>query len=255
MNKCLIIFILCALAVNASATDKDFLEIELGSRLVLPLGIYSTSGRYYSKSAAISPFGAIVPLSVLFRIIPGLQAGVMANFVYFNQDWDDVAGFGLPAIEVKYTSEIGLGAFADLNLPFGTEAVVGSNPDMSFVMGLFFDNSIQSYLIYLEISYLFTLEGNDNRKQDSLIIKARPGYQISSLITMTLLIEFDYAFEEIFNGNAVSNTFAYVLAVAPGILLKPFDTLELSLAVPASLVGSNTVAFWGVNLAATLKLF
>ncbi|MBN1412719.1 MAG: hypothetical protein JW969_17860, partial [Spirochaetales bacterium] len=236
---------------------SSFIELNTGLNFEFPFGDFNNQGNFSASVLNPLPVGVSVPLSVLFRIIPGLQAGVKARCYYLNEGYVGVAMFGIrsPGVEIKYTSSIGLGGYVDLFFPYQLQNITSLNPPMYLNFAAFYDNTFGSLLAYGEIIYTYVFESDTNIKQDSITVALKPGYQVTDGLAVTLLAQFHYFFDQISNGITFSNTSRYSLWIAPGIIYKPMDSIELSLEVPVSVMGKSAMASWMVDIGVTLKLF
>ncbi|RPJ09129.1 MAG: hypothetical protein EHM28_02420 [Spirochaetaceae bacterium] len=258
MKKILVLVLVCVLSLQAFAQDKGTLEIETGVDTVFVTGMYDGDGEFDEIPSDISYTAVSIPISVFYEIITGLQLGVKAQFLYFSEDWLDASGIGQPAVGVKYTSDFGLGAFLDVYLPFGSEDIVGTEPEIFFDIAVFYDGKFDSFLLYGELIYEFTLEGDDELKQDSILLTLQPGYQIMDSLAVTLTAALQMQFDVIFDGESVDDTNGYLFSLAPGAVYQPMDMLELSLEVPITLFGKSqsvaNYAYWGINFNAKFNL-
>jgi hypothetical protein len=262
MKKLLVLVLLGALIIPAFAdnAEKGALTIEVGADAAFITGMYGTDGEWSEIPSDISYTSIFVPVSVFFEIFPGFEAGIKARLDYYSEDWLDAFGVNRPAAGVKYTSDFGLGGFIDAYLPFGSEDIVGPEPEFSADFAVFYDGAFDSFLLYAEILYALTFEGDDLAKQDRLLVKVRPGFKIMDQLAITLNVMFNMDFNVIYDGEPIDDTSGYIFILAPGVMFKPLDALTLSLEAPISLFGETQApihlnySFWGVTFKATFNL-
>ncbi|MBN1798423.1 MAG: hypothetical protein JW822_07590 [Spirochaetales bacterium] len=253
MKKLLTIVFMLALTVSVFAQDGA-LEIETGVDVLIPTGSYNQDGEFTEVPSGYSPMAIIIPITVLYEVFTGLQVGVKAEYDYYNEDFLDASGLNQPAIEVKYTSEFGAGAFVDAYMPFGSEDIVGTDPMVYFDIGVFYDGAFDFLLLYGEVVYTLTFEDEFENKQDSLSIQLKPGYQIMDALKVTLAAQVDYNFDRVIGGSTQDDSDGYIFWLAPGAAYQVMDMLELSLEVPFTLFGKRAFGMWGVSFRAKFNL-
>lgn len=253
MKKLLSLIFILSLTASVFAQDGA-LEIETGVDVLMITGSYDQDGEFNEVGSGYSPMAIIIPVKVLYEVFMGLQVGIKAEFDYNNEDWLDTSGLNQPAIEVKYTSEFGLGAFVDAYLPFGSEEIVGTDPMVYLDIGVFYDGAFDFLLLYGELVYTLEFENENGNKQDSLSFEIKPGYQIMDTLKVTLAADLDYNFNRVINSTTQDDSDGYLFALAPGVAYQVMDMLELSLEVPFTLFGKRALGLWGISFRAKVNL-
>jgi hypothetical protein len=262
----LLVFVLAVLAPAFSQEEgpKGALEIEAGLEAYFITGLYDSDGEFHEATG--SPAVYVIPISVMYEFLTGLEAGIKIRYDIQNEDAGDDSGLEQPAIEVKYTSEFGLGAFIDTYLPFGTEEIVGTDPEFYFDIAVFYDNNFDAFLLYVELMYTLTFEGEDDASADVLTITVQPGYTVMENLNVNLGIELIYDLGLTISGTAIDDSSAYVVSIIPGVEYKVMDMLKLTLDAPITLFGASSeanvlgiplniaLASWGIRFKATLNL-
>ncbi len=145
MKKILAAAMLCA--VSSAFAAWDMFPVKPAGNGEAKLGV-----EYKMPAEKVSYLG--LNLGVRYTIIEGLEAAVMlggdggfapSGFTLMSDyDGNDLEETGLtqPVIGVRYWLPFGLGIFADVALPFGSEDVVGDEPDVGLAAGVQFSTNI-----------------------------------------------------------------------------------------------------------------
>jgi len=265
MKYACIIFLTCLLVPAAFAQEEPRLQIGVGLECEFQTGAYDSDGTIYEASTVWNTYD--IPLTVYYEIITGLQLGLKAGFKLETENTDIPYGLDQAALSIQYTFDFGLGAYVDMYLPFGSEDVVGSVPELYFNFALFYYKEFDNFFISSEAVYTLTFAGDDDTKNDIFKITLQPGYILNDLFSVTLGMEFDYAFDLVVGGKTQDDTSTYVMILSPGVNYNVLDFLTVSLAVPVSLFGAGSAAeepggrplveqksYWGITVTANISL-
>lgn len=231
---------LCFLGMSAFAQEEGALEIETGVEVVFITGYYDSDGEFQEGSG--DPMVITIPISVFYEFFTGFEAGAKLWYSIYNEDAGDTSGLPQPAIGVKYTSDFGLGAYVDVFLPFGTEDIVGTDPEMYLDIAIFYDGAFDSLLLYGEILYRLTFAGEDDTTADQIVVKVEPGYQVMDSLKVYLGAQLSYALGISSGGTAIDDSSAYVFGLYPGVEYKIMDNLTVGADVPFTLFGASSQA-------------
>jgi len=148
MRKVLAAALICA--VSSAFASWDMFPIKDAGKGEAKLGV-----QYNIPGEDISNLG--LNLGIRYSIIEGLEAALMLGGPGYvlTSSAPDIApgveapkatGLNQPVIGLRYWLPMGLGIFADVALPFGSEKIVGSDPDVGLNAGLQYSTKFNEQL-------------------------------------------------------------------------------------------------------------
>ncbi|MDR2732241.1 MAG: hypothetical protein LBB36_03380 [Fibromonadaceae bacterium] len=131
MKKVLAAALLCT--VSAFAT-WDYFPVKEAGKGEAKVGFgYNMFGDASAMGLNLGARFSVIEGLEVALMLQGGQVGLMSvpGFVLSNDPFDDATGLAQPSIGVRYWLPMGLGFGVDLVLPFGSEDLVGKDPDMA----------------------------------------------------------------------------------------------------------------------------
>lgn len=209
-------------------------------------GEYDADGEkqdYDTDPAANAP-----GLRLKYGIIPGLDAELALDYVMLNEDAGDVSGISKPEIGVKYVHpEIGAGGYLNVVLPVGSEDIVGDDPNTTIEVGALYVKSFGQFAVNALAGYDFMLENDAKLKQDVIKAMLQGQFNVTEQVGPYLAAEFDKALEAQYDGEGIPESDGYVLAIVPGVNVKPVEKVDVELYVPFTVMGQTARAAWGIG--------
>lgn len=258
-----IFFVVCIIfsVTQVFAQDEGRLKIKTGYEWIAIGGSYDDEGEYdYTLSL---PTVYSILLEVSYEVIDGLEPEVKLRYDIIDPDSDCLTGINRPVVGIKYTSPIGLGGFVDMCLPFGSQDIVGEEPEIGLYFALFFDTLFYGFTLYTEVLFDMQFEGEDDTAQNQLRLIIRPGYMILKNLEVYFETQIEFGLGVTFDGSAVDDSSGYLLRLKSGAVYQVTERIELEGGLSFTMCGesaSNIPGFiaWHRTLAeisATFSLF
>lgn len=166
-----------------------------------------------------------------------------------DQGKRDGSGFDKPQIIAKYgLSKIGIAGFLELHLPFGSEDIVGAEPQTTGVLGVLMERQDGAFLLRGDIQYHWVPEHDDWDEANDLTFAARPGFEVQPGLFAELDLNYNVSGEDAQNGRDLDNTESSRWTIAPGALWKFDEVSKAELLIPYTISGSNTQGGFGIWL-------
>jgi len=187
MKKVLAATLLCA--VSSFATWDLFPAQEAGK------GEAKVAFGYAMPQDKVSAMG--IALGARYSIIEGLEAALMLNNYYGagyvissdcngdpckNAKGDDVVGLATPVVGVRYWLPMGLGVAVDAILPFGSEPIVGDEPQFGLNAGVQFSKNFTGELSFGSEAILNVINNEEHG-----------GKTVNMGMNLNLAVEVDYS--------------------------------------------------------------
>ena len=254
MDKKIILFAVLILLPGAlfaydggGITESGMFEAEVGFEYVKFTGLYDKDGK--KQDITGDPAFFLIPFSVSYGIIDGLEAGMIFTFEADNKDAGDVTGLDRPVLSVKYISPVfNMGLFADLVLPVGSEDIVGADPELEINAGIAYEAVFDAVGIDAAAEYNLTFEGDDKYRQDGLTFYLNPEYYLKEELGIFLDTEFSMSFDKIYDGDSVDDSAGYLITLSPGADYILNELVRFSLSLPFTVAGRNGSSYLGLEL-------
>jgi len=263
MKKTLISALL-ALSAGAFAYDeygtvaKGKTEVDVMYTHMFGTGYYDADAK--SHSIDESPAIMTPSLQVKYGIIDGLDVELGGSYVVKNKDAGDVSGLDKPTLDVKYVHALGFGGLIGVNLPLGSEDIVGTDPTLALRVGPVLAKTIDKVVLNGWALYTLNFEDKDKIKAaDGLDVYFKPQYNVTDKIGPYLGIDYQtsigkskFAFGD--ESIEVDPKF-YLVTLKPGVNYVINETYSAELNVPVTVAGqyaenkasvSVYVGFYGV---------
>lgn len=263
MKKTLISALL-ALSAGAFAYDeygtvaKGKTEVDVMYTHMFGTGYYDADAK--SHSIDESPAIMTPSLQVKYGIIDGLDVELGGSFVVKNKDAGDVSGLDKPTLDVKYVHALGFGGLIGVNLPLGSEDIVGTDPTLALRVGPVLAKTIDKVVLNGWALYTLNFEDKDKIKAaDGLDVYFKPQYNVTDKIGPYLGIDYQTSigknqYVDEFTGETVKeDPKSYLVTLKPGVNYVIDGTYSAELNVPVTVAGQNNgasvsvyVGFYGV---------
>ncbi|HQF53744.1 MAG TPA: hypothetical protein PK208_01365 [Fibrobacteria bacterium] len=213
------------------------------------VSIYDDEGEKFEFNG--SPAVMMPGLQVKYGIIDGLDVEVALAYAMKNEDAGDVSGLAKPEIGLKYVApDLGVGGFLNVELPFGSEDIVGENPQTKIQGGVIYGKAFGQIAVNALAGYVFETEEKDLKsKQDALEIYAQGQYNVNEMIGPYLGVEFFKTFDAQYDGETVEESAGYLLTLQPGVNVTIDANMAAELSVPVTVMGKSNPAAWGIAAA------
>lgn len=218
---------------------------------------YNADGESYSIDPALGNDASISSAGVAafftYGVVPQADLTVKIPFHTYSRDTDldkrDGSGLNKPQIIAKYgLSKIGIAGFLELHLPFGTEEIVGAEPQTTGVLGVLMERQDGAFLLRGDIQYHWVPEHDDWDEANDLTFAARPGFEVQPGLFAELDLNYNVAGESAWNGRNVENSDYSRWTIAPGALWKFDEVSKAELLIPYTISGSNVEGGFGIWL-------
>lgn len=244
MKKIVFLF-LAFLAVNLFSRDW---EISKGEKIIgLSRGYIKMDSGYDAegkKQSVNNPADAVgTALTMSFGLADRLSLGIVLLHGDYDFKYDsyDRSGFLRPQVSIDYVTEKGSGFYFGMKLPAGSEEVVGNDPEAEYELGFMYRPSTDVLRLNSGISYVYTLEGSDESKQDEIHILVEPQFKIDNVYILSTGIKCIYNFEEKEYGEKVENSNGYLISSKLGFSYLYDDYIEIGASYEFPLSGDNYV--------------
>ncbi len=245
-----LVFVICS--GFTFGLDAGKVEVKTGFSNYMLTTYWNNDGE--STALSTDPAIMMIPFKVSYGITDSLEAAVIAAYLINNEDFGDVSGISQPAVKLKFMSEYDFGSSVTIVLPFGSEDVVGTDPEMSMLFYALYEPTFGPVDLESAVSYYLSFEGNDNQKQDSISISAKPTYSVTESFGVSLRLFYSINFERVVNGTAVSDSDGFEFTITPGVDYDINDMVNAALAVPVDIIGRNALGGWKIALDITFSL-
>jgi|GEM_PF-5694605 len=256
------VLVLAAAASFAADIDHDLpiapaaTELRAGYDHGFGTGSYNNDG---DKTGSSSSSTATPMAQVKYGVFPELEVEAVLQFTMRNKEasWTgkDASGLKRPELGLKYVpKELGLGVFAVLYVPVGTEDIEGAEPITTLEGGLLYGRTFGQLAVNASASYIFDTESEGLWKQDKLDVFAKGSYEMSGQLAPSLAIDFRKKLEGKYDGKSQTDSDGYLLTLRPGATYAFDDRLQAEASLPFTAVGRNDYAWWGISLAAIWTL-
>lgn len=209
-----------------------------------------------------SPASMTPSLQIKYGIIPGLDVELGLSYLIANEDWGDVSGIDRPNLAVKYAHpELGVGGFLAVDLPFGSEDIVGTDAATTFKLGALYGKTFGQVMFNGLLSYKTTLEVNDAKPADELEVFLKPQYNLNEKLGVYLGVDwlmsvgdekaydeyYDEEIEDFVGGTIEADPKRSALSLRPGVNFILDKKLSFEVQVPVTVMAKNFVGtYWGV---------
>jgi hypothetical protein len=170
------------------------LEVDVMLNYTSYTGGYDADGKKQdmpdeSSASTMSPV-----LGVKYGIIDGLDVELavpyVSNSIEFGDKDNSVSGLGATNLGVKYTHATGFGGFVAVDLPFGSEDIVGKDPATSIYAALQYTKTFGKVALNDFVLYKTTLEVEDMKPADLLQIYVKPQYNVTDKVGLYLGLDY-----------------------------------------------------------------
>lgn len=257
------------------ALSAKKLEIDAMVNYTSLTGGYDPDGKKEDLPSDVSMTTISPVLGVKYGIIDGLDVELAVPYVSSTMEFGDedesVSGLGATNIGVKYTHTTGFGGFVAVDLPFGSEDIVGKDPATSIYAAVQYTKTFGQVALCDYILYKTTLEVEDMKPADLLDIYIKPQYNVTDKIGPYLGIDYQMNLgkektvvdpteglsdEEIAllvlagaditpKTGEVDPEFS-LLTLKPGINYIVNDAIGIEANVPVTVMGKNADASFGI---------
>lgn len=251
---------LLALAATTFAADIDrdipiapgTSELRVGYNQGFGTGGYDIDGKKWDASG--SPITTNPMLQAKYGVAPGVEIEAALLYELRNADasWtgESIDGLRRPELGVKYLhQELGLGAFAVLYAPIGSEDIEGEEPITTIEGGVLYGERFDRTIVNASLSYVFNTESEGLWKQDRILLSAKGTYELDGRLAPSFALEFDKALEAKYDGKSQTDSDGHVLVLRPGATWAANDRMRLEGSLPFTVTGRNSYAWWGISLA------
>lgn len=258
-----ILFFVGIMALSSTASDlfmpiaQGQMQAGLSANYFRIQDTYYGNGESYSIDPALGADASISSAGIAafftYGVVPQADLTLKIPLRTFSEDTDDRksdgSGFDKPQIIAKYgLSKIGIAGFLELHLPFGTEELVGAEPQTTGVLGVLVDRQDGAFLLRGDIQYHWIPEQDDVDSANAITFDARPGFEVQPGLFAELDLNYIVAGERTMNGRDVENSDYSRWTIAPGALWKFDEVSKAELLIPYTIGGSNTLGGFGIWL-------
>lgn len=253
------------------------LEVDVMLNYSSVTGGYDADGKKEDLPSDVSMSTINPVLGVKYGIIDGLDVELavpyISNSMEFGDEDESVSGLDRTNLGVKYTHATGFGGFVAVDLPFGSEDIVGKDPATSIYAALQYTKTFGKVALNDFVLYKTTLEVEDMKPADLLQIYIKPQYNVTDKVGLYLGLDYqmnlgkaktvvdpteDMTEEEIVTaimaGVDLSPVVGEVdpeyslLTLKPGVNYIVNDAIGIEATAPVTVMGKNAGAYIGAYL-------
>jgi hypothetical protein len=211
---CVILMIFCMLQVFTQEQGK--LKIKTG---------------YEFKSSDDSPDTYAFMLGTSYELLRGLEPGFKLRYEIVDQDSGAVSGIDRPVIGVKYISDLGLGDFIDMYLPFGSEDIAGAHPEIGADLAVFYDTLFHGFSFYTEALFNFEYDLVEDMVEFQGGFIVQPGYMVFDNLELYIATQAYFGLDS-----------GYMLIFKPGFEYRIMDMLTIECGISFAINGEDAEA-------------
>jgi len=229
------------------------MELSLGIEMEKTIGIYTHDGFETTKG---NPIDYILPVSLSYKISPGIITTFSVELVHQNQDAGGNTGFDRPYFYLEYIqSKYQVGSFIRCHLPFGSKGIAydaeGHN-EPQVDLGLIYHPEFENFSIESKLEYMYTFLYKDKEKQDEVNFSLEPELYITEVLNIFLGFEYTYYFPLYEDSEKIEESTAWGITVTPGFSYEINDQLTVDLSVSYVFAGNaskngETNASWAMG--------
>ena len=225
------------------------LELDAMFNYTSTTGFYDEDGKKQDLEDA-SPAVTQPILGVKYGIIDGLDVELAIPVTMYNDDASPtgkaVSGLDRTNIAVKYTHATGFGGFAAVDLPFGSEDIVGKEPAATIYAALQYTKTFGKVALNDFVLFKTTLEVEESKPADLLWIYVKPQYNVTDKIGPYLGVDYQMNIGKKKEAGEEEDAEANLLTLKPGINFIATDAIGLEANVPVTVLGKSNGSTFGV---------
>jgi opacity protein-like surface antigen len=231
-------------------------QVDLGIAYGSVTGGWDQDGEFQEIGDDNSITATMIGIQAKYGVVENMDVELVVPYMMISSKFgsfeDDRSGLAQPELGVKYVTPAGFGGFVNVELPFGSEDIVGDSPKANTEIGAIFNMQADALSLFSSLSYTLTLADGDLDPGDVIALNVRPQYALNEQLSLFMGVGYEMAGEDSFDGTAISDSQGSLLGVAPGVVFKASETFQVEAEFDYPVMGTNTSAFWSV--AVTPKL-
>lgn len=227
-------------------------ELRAGYDQGFGTGGYDNDGKKWDNTG--SPITTTPMLQAKYGIVPGVELDAALLYEFRNADASGtgkaVDGLKRPELGVKYLhQETGLGAFAVLYAPIGSEDIEGDAPVTTIEGGILYGKRFDRIVVNAAASYVFGTENEGLWKQDMLDFHGKASYELDGQLAPNLALDLRKKLESKIDGSSQKDSDGHLLVVRPGATWIANERMRMEGSIPFTVLGRNDWSWWGLSLA------
>jgi hypothetical protein len=228
--------------------EKGKLEVDLGYQLLRFTGVYNDEGDHFGNSGDYSPTVHGFGLQLKYGILPRLDVELRLTGVAPDEEADAFIGAGMtsPEIGLKYAigpAVPGVAVYGNLALPFGAGDY--QEPPLALELGAVYQNRWGDFRLTGRAGYNVIFERDDANKGDVFSLYVKPEAMWTEYIGTYLGVRADFLGGDEYSGNGADDN-RHLVTLVPGINAQLTSALAYEINVPITVMGSNSLSFWGI---------